>query len=185
MCSGRPSNRCLHARNPPPPASLYRLTSVYMCKSCGQQSRLITPSSCGTEQRMKPRSTALRAAGTDPWQPPLVQQSHTSLRASQPQAGLKLGPASIRKINYMAPFCNTAKDCLPGTVACAEVCSGCATVVLRKGTGSSCQWSHTAAMGVDGSSTAMPAGTWGESRVLGSCEGRLWSCSLDHMGCAV
>lgn len=97
----------------------------------------------------------------------------------------KLWPVSTRKINYLAPFCNTSKDCLPGTVACADVCSGRATVVLRKGTESSYQWSHTAAMGMDRRSTAMPAGAWGGSRALGSCEGRLRSCFLDHMGCAV
>lgn len=50
-----------------------------------------------------------------------------------------------------------AKDCLPGIVACADLCSGCATVVLREGTESSCQQSHTGAMGMDRRSTARPA----------------------------
>lgn len=36
-CPGRPSNCCLHAHNPPPSASLYRLTFVYICKSCGSR----------------------------------------------------------------------------------------------------------------------------------------------------
>lgn len=94
-------------------------------------------------------------------------------------------PASIRKLNYLGLFCNMAKDCLPGIVACANAYPGWATVVLGKGTESSCQWSHLAAMCMDRRSRAMPAGSWGESRTPRSCEGRLQTCSLDHTGCAL
>lgn len=38
----------------------------------------------------------------------------------------------------MASFCNTAKESLPGAVACAAVRSGSATVVLKKGMVSNC-----------------------------------------------
>lgn len=173
----------LHACNPSPPGSLYRLTFVYICKSCGQQSQLVTPSSCGTEHEAP--GIALRAAwGTDPQQLPLVQESHPRLRASQPQAGPKLWPASVRKINYLAPFCNMAKDCFPGIVACADVRSGHATVVLQKGM-------EGAADGATQQPRAWTGGAQpcqqehGDKAGLGSREGRLRSCSLDHTGCAM